>query len=300
MQDNVQVNTSEDNQVDSTVNDQVDETVNQPEVETPVIEQIGELLNGNQTTDEPETETATQEQQQVEPEKKETPIIIIDDAMIQQFPTLKMYRGKPLLDYLPKAYHNVTLAYSENQKKLKQLEKEQAKQKLPDISTIPDMVEKPEEFKKWLAEEKERIRQEVLSEIPQPEVNWVAKVQEVLPKEADINKVIDSWDKFNAERLYDESGGLRPEIQQFYNTHPQILIEEIKKFYNLSSQAEKNSMTIQSEANNKAYKTITNSIKKSNENKENVTAAQFNQIPRTEQSTPEDEMLANIYKIAQG
>ena len=78
-----------------------------------------------------------------------------------------------------------------------------------------------------------------------PQVNWVAKVQEVLPKDVDVQKVIDSWDKFNAERLYDEMGNLRPEIQTFYNSHPQILINEMKRHYALSSQAEKNSMTIQ-------------------------------------------------------
>lgn len=282
-------------QVEETVGSQVDETANNQVSETPVIEQVGQLLNGNQTTEVEETEQVTPETQVAEPKE----VGIINDEMIQQFPTLKMYRGKPLLD-LPKAYHNITLAYAENQRKLKQLEKEQAKQKLPDLSKVPDPINEPEKFQSWLVEDRERIRQEALSEVPKPEVNWVSKVQEVLPKEADVDKVLDNFFTFNSERFYNEFGEFNKEVQDFYEKRPQILIAEIQKFYNLSSQAEKNSMTVQNEARNTAYKTITNSIKKSNENKESITKGQINTVQRSVQSTPEDDILASIFNIAQG
>lgn len=282
-------------QVEETVENQAEAVQDQVAETVDAKEELGKLLH-------PEVQEPIQESQEVIQEVKEEvqtkEVGIIDDEMIQQFPTLKMYRGKSLLD-IPKAYHNLTLAYAEDHRRLKQIEKEQAK-KLPDISTIPDPVEKPEEHRKWLEDYTEKVRKEALSEVPQPQVNWVAKVQEVLPKDADVQKVIDSWDKYNAERLYDEMGNLRPEIQSFYNSHPQILINEIRGHYALSSQAEKNSMTIQQEANNKAYKTVTNSIKKSNENRDELVKANFNQVNRTNVGTPEEDLLALIYKKAQG
>jgi len=283
-------------QVETTVNDQAPAVEDQV-VDTPVIEQVSQLLKP-ETNEVKETPEAIPETPEATPEEVK-PIGIIDDAMIQQFPTLKMYRGKSLLD-LPKAYHNITLAYAENQKRLKQIEKEQAKIRLPKPSEIPDSVEKPEEFQKWLIDRDERIIQEALAKVPKPEIDWVAEVQKVLPRGVDANKVIDEWDKFNSSRLYDEWGQTRPEVSALYKSNPGILLDEIGKFYNLSSQAQKNSMTVERESNDKAYKTITNSLKKANENKEDLKGSQFNSTKRTEMSTPEDDMLALIYQKAQG
>ena len=286
-------------QVNTTVNDQAPAVEDQV-VDTPVIEQVSQLLQPETTEPKEQPKEGTPEEPEATPEiKEEAKIGIIDDAMIQQFPTLKMYRGKSLLD-LPKAYHNITLAYAENQKRLKQIEKEQAKIRLPNPKEIPDNVDKKEDFDKWLVDYTERIRQETLAEVPKPEINWISKVQEVLPKDVDAQKVIDEWDKFNSARLYDKMGNIRPEISAFYNSNPEILLDEIGKFYNLSSQAQKNSMTVEKEANNKAYKTITDSIKKANENKEDLKGAQFNAAKRTEMSTPEDDILALIYQKAMG
>ena len=281
-------------QVEETVENQAEAVQDQVAETVDAKEELGKLLHPVQEQIEESQEVIQETKEEVQTKE----VGIIDDEMIQQFPTLKMYRGKSLLD-IPKAYHNLTLAYAEDHRRLKQIEKEQAK-KLPDISTIPDPVEKPEEHRKWLEDYTERVRKEALESVPQPQVNWVAKVQEVLPKDVDVQKVIDSWDKFNAERLYDEMGNLRPEIQTFYNSHPQILINEIRGHYALSSQAEKNSMTIQQEANNKAYKTVTNSLKKANETKEDLVKANFNQVNRSNEGTPEEDLLALIYKKAQG
>src|SRR5574343_568869 len=285
----------ENEQAESTVDNQAEAVENQVE-EAPVIEQIGELLKGNQST-EPEPIQEEVKEQQEEP-KEAVAEFIIDDAMIQQYPTLKMYRGKKVIEDLPKAYHNIVLAYAEDHKKLKQIEKEQAKQRLPEPSQIPDSIEKPEEFKKWLAEYTERVRAE--SAPPPPEIDWVARAKAVLPKEADFEKVRDNFMNFNAERFFNELGELRPEVASFYEKNPNILINEMKSHYQLASQAEKNAMTIQTEAKNTAYNTIKTSLKKANENKEDLQQAQFNQVSRSNVSTPEDDLLALIYKKAQG
>jgi hypothetical protein len=288
----------ENEQAESTVDNQAEAVENQVE-EAPVIEQIGELLKGNQSTEpEPIQEEVTEQQEEPKEVKEVQPEFIIDDAMIQQYPTLKMYRGKKVIEDLPKAYHNIVLAYAEDHKRLKQIEKEQAKQKLPEPSQIPDPVEKPDEFKKWLADYTDRVRLE--SAPPPPEIDWVARAKAVLPKEADFEKVRDNFMNFNAERFFNELGELRPEVASFYEKNPNILINEMKSHYQLASQAEKNAMTIQSEAKNTAYNTIKTSLKKANENKEDLSQAQFNQVSRTSVSTPEDDLLALIYKKAQG
>lgn len=288
-------------QVESTVENQAEAVQDQVEETSNVIEQVGQLLRqdaeDNQNVETNETQEAIQEVQQEESEAKSVEVGIIDDTMIQEYPALKMYKGKPIKD-LGKAYQNIVKAYTESQKQLKQLEQEKAKQSLPKPTEVPDPVEKPEEFNKWLADYTDKIKQSVQPQ-PQPR-DIVSEVATVLPKDADVTKVVNEWTNFNAERIFNEFGEIRPEVQAFYDRNPHILIGEIKSFYDLSSKAMKNTMTIQTEAKNQAYKTVTNSIKKANQNKEDVTQAQFNQISRTEQLTAEDALLANIYKIAQG
>lgn len=292
-------------QVETTVNDQVPETA-ESQVKGSVENQVEETLDAQvelnkilNPTQEEKVETQVEEQVETETQVEAKPVII-DDTIIQQYPTLKMYRGKPLNDILG-AYHNLTKAYGEDHKRLKQLEKEQAQKNVGDISKVPDPIEKPEEFKQWLVDERERIRQEALAEVQvQPQVNWVDNLKEQLPKDVDVNKVIDNWDKFNSKRLYNNLGELRPELKDFYAKNPEILIDEISSFYNLSSQAEKNQMTVQQESRNQAYKTVTNSLKKAQENKENLQKANFNPIQRTNEVTPEDEILSLIYKKSGG
>ena len=281
----------EQSQVEATPSEQV-EPAGQVEETTEVVEQVGQLLNQ-------ETQEETQETQ--EPEVKtpiESPIVepVIDDSMIKEYPALKMYKGKPLKD-LGKAYQNIVKAFTENQMRLKQIEKEQAK-KIPEPSEIPDPVEKPEEFKKWLSDYTETIRSE---SVPQErQIDYVAEVRKILPQGVDVEKVMESWTNYNAERLYNEVGELRPELQAFYNKNPHILLGEIKSYYQLASRAEKDEMTIHKEVKEKTYNTIKNSIKKSQEEKENLPNAQFNQIEREVQMTEAEEILANILKIAEG
>lgn len=282
-------------QVESTTDGQAEAPESQVE-ETPIVEQVGQLLRQDNQTEEPkETPEVNPEERQEEPQQEAG---IIDDAMIQQFPNLKMWRGKSIKDELPKALYNITKKFTETSMELGKLKDEKAKQSLPKPSDVPDPVEKPEEFKQWLADYTEGIRKQSQPQ-PQPR-DIVSDVAKALPQDTDVNKVVDEWSKFYSERLFNEFGNLRPEIQSFYDKNPHILVNEIKSFYELSSKAQKNAMTIQTEAKNQAYKTVTNSIKKSNENKENLSQAQFNQVPRSDQMTAEDRMLANIFEIAKG
>ncbi|MCZ2268478.1 MAG: hypothetical protein LC124_06450 [Ignavibacteriales bacterium] len=300
---------SEQGQVETTPEGQAEAPEGQV-VETPeVIEQIGQLLTpDNQPTETKETSEPENSESETTPEpKKEEPKlevskdVIIDEAMVQQYPRLKMFLGKPVLEALPKAYDNVVLAYKKDHEELIKIKQEQAKNSL-NSSEVPDSIEKKEEFDKWLAERDDKIRQQAIDEyLSQAKVqtDWVAEARKIVPDGVDFNKFNQEFMMFNAERFYNELGEVRPEVENFYNANPQVLISEMKKYYELTSQANKNKSVIEKEGKDTAYKTITNSLKKAQENKDDQ-LAQFNAVERSTQVTPEDEILANIYKIAQG
>lgn len=290
----------EQSQVEQTAESQAEATESQVENTTDVVEQVGQLLT---------TETQDESQEEIQDKTQETkeevaPVQVepvIDDTMINEYPALKMYKGKPLKD-LGKAYQNIVKAFTENQMRLKQIEKERAKRSIPEPTEVPDPVENPDEFKKYMETYAASIKQQAIDEyLSQAKVqtDWVAEARKIVPDGVDFNKFSQEFMMFNAERFYNELGEVRPEVENFYNANPQVLISEMKKYYELTSQANKNKSVIEKEGKDTAYKTITNSLKKAQENKDDQ-LAQFNAVERSTQVTPEDEILANIYKIAQG
>lgn len=291
-------------QVSETAESQVEETVENQVTDEEVLGQVGQLLNDQEEVKEEsqeQKEEVKEEEQpkEVQEEPKTDSVKIIDEAMIQEFPALKMYMGKPINEALPKAYQNIVKAYYEDHKKLIQYEKEKAN-KIPEPSEVPDPIEKGEDFKKWLADYTEQIKQSVRAEAPPQQIDWIKEVEKVIPQGMDAQKVIQSWTNFNAPRIFNEYGDYRPEVQRFYDEHPEILLNEIGSFANLSTKAEKNEMAIKEESNKKAYNTVKTSLKNAKENKENLTNSQFNATQRTEEVSEEEQILANIYKISQG
>lgn len=290
----------EQSQVEQTAESQAEATESQVENTTDVVEQVGQLL-----TKEPQDEPQEEIQDKTQETKEEVAPVqvepVIDDTMINEYPALKMYKGKPLKD-LGKAYQNIVKAFTENQMRLKQIEKERAKRSIPEPTEVPDPVENPDEFKKYMETYAASIKQQAIDEyLSQAKVqtDWVAEARKIVPEGVDFNKFNQEFMMFNAERFYNELGEVRPEVENFYNANPQVLISEMKKYYELTSQANKNKSVIEKEGKDTAYKTITNSLKKAQENKDDQ-LAQFNAVERSTQVTPEDEILANIYKIAQG
>ena len=296
----------QESQVDATAEGQAEATESQVD-DTTILGNISNLLGNQQepkeeVQEEPKKEEETQAETQVEA-PIEPPVPVIDDTMINEYPALKMYKGKPLKD-LGKAYQNIVKAFTENQMRLKQIEKEKAKRSIPEPSEVPDPVEKPQEFKKYLQDFAESIKkqavEEYVSQPREPQTDWVAEARKVVPEGVDFDAFRNDFMMFNAERFYNELGEVRPEVETFYNANPQILISEMKKHYQLTSNAHKTKDTIAKESKDTAYKTITNSLKKAQENKEDLQGTQFNAVKRTEQNTEEDEILAKILKIAEG
>ena len=297
----------QESQVEATAEGQAEATESQVE-ETTILENIGSLLGNQeepQVQEEPKKEEAvveTQAETQVET-PVEPPVLTIDDKMVELYPALKMYKGKPLGD-LGKAYQNLVKGYTESQMRLKQIEKEKAKRSIPEPSEVPDPVEKPEEFKKYLQDFAEVMKkqgvEEYTSQPREPQTDWLSEARKVVPEGVDFEVFRNDFMMFNAERFYNELGEVRPEVEQFYNANPQILIGEMKRHYNLTSNAQKSKDTIAKESKDTAYKTITNSLKKAQENKEDLQGTQFNAVNRTQELKEEDEILANIMKLTAG
>lgn len=309
---NSQVEETAESQVEQTAESQVSDTAESQVESTSVIDQIGQLLSTPQTEEPEEGETSDESENteepkdseeskdSQEPEKgKEQSEPVVDDSIIEQFPYLRSYYGKPLKQ-VAVAYGHLVRELTKAKMELSELKKSKTEVKLDEV---PDPIEDPEGFKKWYAAEQQRIREEALQEAKlqaQPQVDWVGEVKKYLPPEADVNKVLNSFRNFNALRFYNEYGQIRPEIERFYNEHPEVLIEEIRNHYLLASQAEKNKMAIQNESNKKAYETVTKSLKKAKEHKEDLRSAQVNIVGRSQEMTPEEELLNSMFQKLKG
>ena len=288
---------------------ETEQPVIQNETEKSAIEQLGELLHpeekSEQVVEEPKKEEV-QPPEPVEGEQKEPQEVVqdepkpefIDDSIIEQYPTLKMYRGKPIKDAL-KAYDSLARKFTSSQQELVKLKQKQISDSKRKASDFPDPVEKPEEFEKSLSEYEKQIREDernrLANQPEQPDI--VGEVAKLLPKDTDVNKVIDGWVKFNSARIFNEFGERRPDTTNFYKQNPDVLFNEIAEFYNLSNRAEKNEMQIISEGKDLAYKNVKNAFKEGNKNKENAPNAEVNAISRSEEKlTEEDELLMKMYE----
>lgn len=282
-------------------NEQVDKPVEETKVESTVegseeqsLDSVGKLLR-EEPTETQETKEV-QETEETQEEVKPVSEPVVDDTLIKEYPVLKMYRGKPLKD-LAKAYQSIVSRFTKTNQLLEELKRKTENDSLPDISTMPDPIEKPEEAKKWLKDRDEAIRKQVPQQ-QQQAPNVVSEIQRKLPENADIQKVVDGWTTFNSERIFNELGEMRPEVQAFYSENPHVLVNEVVSYYNLLSKAEKNEVDIQVEAKKKAAKDMTNAFKQAQKNKDNMPNAQANAVQRTTELTPEEELLARIGILA--
>lgn len=284
--------TKEQDQVESPVEEtKEDETVELSEDEQ--VEQVRNLLNPDSTetkeAEESEAETETQEetQEEVKPD-------IISDEIIEQFPTLKMYRGKPIKELAP-SYDKLVRKLHETIQKNKELEGKLSKTSLNELGEPPDPIENRAEFDKWLEKRDELIKSQVKVE-PEPVINPLAEVKKRLP-DADVEKIADEWAKFNSRRLFDATGNLKPEIKKMYQEDPDLMVDELISFYNLLSKAEQNELQIEKKAKEETFKQTKEAFKKARQTKKE--SSQVQTVQRNVTTTPEDQMLMNILKYAE-
>lgn len=284
--------TKEQDQVESPVEEtKEEETVELSEDEQ--VEQVRNLLNPDSTetkeAEESEAETETQEetQEEVKPD-------IISDEIIEQFPTLKMYRGKPIKELAP-SYDKLVRKLHETIQKNKELEGKLSKTSLNELGEPPDPIENRAEFDKWLEKRDELIKSQVKVE-PEPVINPLAEVKKRLP-DADVEKIADEWAKFNSRRLFDATGNLKPEIKKMYQEDPDLMVDELISFYNLLSKAEQNELQIEKKAKEETFKQTKEAFKKARQTKKE--SSQVQTVQRNVTTTPEDQMLMNILKYAE-
>ncbi len=284
--------TKEQDQVESPVEEtKEDETVELSEGEQ--VEQVRNLLNPDSTetkeAEESEAETEPQEgtQEEVKPD-------IISDEIIEQFPTLKMYRGKPIKELAP-SYDKLVRKLHETIQKNKELEGKLSKTSLNELGEPPDPIENRAEFDKWLEKRDELIKSQVKVE-PEPVINPLAEVKKRLP-DADVEKIADEWAKFNSRRLFDATGNLKPEIKKMYQEDPDLMVDELISFYNLLSKAEQNELQIEKRAKEETFKQTKEAFKKARQTKKE--SSQVQTVQRNVTTTPEDQMLMNILKYAE-
>lgn len=288
--------TKEQDQVESPVEEtKEEETVELSEDEQ--VEQVRNLLNPDSTetkeAEESEAETETQEetQEEVKPE-------IISDKIIEQFPTLKMYRGKPIKELAP-SYDKLVRKLHETIQKNKELEGKLSKTSLNELGEPPDPIENPAEFKAWMDRRDKLLKAQILAEVkqePEPVINPLAEVKKRLP-DADVEKIVDEWGKFNSRRLFDATGNLKPEIKKMYQEDPDLMVDELISFYNLLSKAEQNELQIEKRAKEETFKQTKEAFKKARQTKKE--SSQVQTVQRNVTTTPEDQMLMNILKYAE-
>lgn len=294
----------EKDQVDSAVEEK-SETKQEEAVELTEdqqVEQVKNLLSpdskeeseeSDETESEEESQDESEEETQEETEEEVEPVI--SDEIIEQFPTLKMYRGKPLKELAP-SYDKLVRKLHETIQKNKELTGKLEKTSLTELGEPPDPIENRKEFDEWLKKRDELVKSQVKTE-PEPTVNPMAEVQKRLPEGTDINKVADEWAKFNAPRLFDATGALREDMQRMYRDDPDLMVNEIVSFYDLLSKAQQNDLSIEKKAKEETYKQTKQAFKKARETKKE--SSQTKAVKRTVDSTPEDQMLANIFKYAE-
>lgn len=273
----------------------VEETKQEETVEISEAEQKGQVraLLGEETKEESEE---VQEEPQTETEEIQSQEPVISDEMIEQFPQLKMYRGKPLKD-LGKAYANLVGKLHQTIKENNELKGKLEKSSLTELGDPPDPIENREAFDKWLQKRDELIKSQIPKSEPQPTIDPLMEAKKRLPEGTDVQKLADAWAKFNARMLFDETGNLKQEIKSLYEKEPELMIDSIVNFHSLLSKTEQNELAIETKAKQEAYNKTKDAFKKAR--KTQSESSQVNVVSRTNETTPEDEILSKIYQAAQ-
>lgn len=286
--------TEEKRQADEAVEETKQEEAPITEAET--AEQVKALLGNEQSPeevvetevkeDEPVQETKTQE-----PTEVEANVPVITDDLINQYPALRSYRGKPLAEVAP-VYQKLVAKMTKDAERIKELERKLEQTTLKELGEPPDPVDHRAEFDEWLKRRDELVKSQVKVE-PEPQINYMAEVQKKLPN-VDINKLADEWAKYNSRRLFDEVGVLKPQIQKMYQDDPDLLIDEMVSFYNLASRANQNEFMIEKKAKEEAFVKTKEAFKQARKTQKE--SSQVNVVSRTNELTPEDEILQKIYQ----
>ena len=258
-----------------------------------VAEQVSQLTNEESEVSEDQVEEQSEETEE-QTEEVQAEIPIIDEEMVKDNPVLRSYIGKPVTNLAP-AYQRIVSQYHNNSKELAELKRQIAESSLQNTDDIPDMVEKPEEFKKW-KEDFAKANQEIgAGQKQEPQVDLMAELAKRLPQGTDVNKTVQGFLNDNAERLFDELGQFRPEMESLYQKNPEVLYKEVVKFQqNYEKENEDEAVTRKA-----GHKKLKSDFKKARDSKKEAPGTQVNTISKDVKLTPEEEMLVEIQELVQ-
>ena len=258
-------------------------------------EAVGDLLKdgdeqqpvkdeAEETSKDEAEETSKEEETQVEPV-----IPIIDDELVAKYPVLRAYYGKPVTD-IAAGYQAIVTKFMNKSNDFAKMQKELDNISLQDLGDMPDSVEKPEEFKLWLKDRDEKNRQSATVE---PQVDIIAELTTRLPAGTDVKTLVDSWANQNAQRLFDNMGNLRVEMQSLYQNNPDVLYQEVLAFQN--SQAKENED--EAVVRKAGHKKLQSDFKKARNSKKEMPNSNVQTISKEVKLTEEEEMLIRIGEI---
>jgi hypothetical protein len=191
-----------------------------------------------------EEETAIQQK-----EESAEKMLVVDDALIQQFPTLSGLKGKPIIE-IAKSYDSLTREYTKlKQTKVKvEEEKEQDDEDLDEA--MPDPYDDPKGFEKWIKGETEKSKKIALDEFNQQMLDKEQlKLQEQeigakavqyqneiklelskhIPNNITPEEAIDFFVKENKDTLLDPNGKLKESTTKFFIENRDLFINMVAK-----------------------------------------------------------------------
>lgn len=177
----------------------------------------------------------TKEQVQVDNNKT----VIIDEDLVRQFPALRPLMGKEITE-LAKSYTELERTFTKSRQELSELKKQLEQPKQTETQSqdtkIPDPVEDPEGYRKYVIEEARKAALESISQTQQPTTTtpkqenpstvFVYKQIEKLVPEVNgewaTQRFIDS--------LRDETGYVPVSLQRYYSENPDKLVDDVVRF----------------------------------------------------------------------
>lgn len=283
---------AEETQEDTQVEEQVELSDEQ------VVEQVSQLTDSEESNKESGEELEVQAEEQTEETEEQTEvqaeIPMIDEEMIKEFPVLRSYIGKPVTDLAP-TYSRIVSQFTQNSQELSELKRQMAESSLQKTDDIPDMVEKPEEFKKWLAD-RDKTNQDIgAGQTQEPQIDFMGELAKRLPQGTDVQGTVNKWMNKNARRLFDGTGEWRPEMESYYSKDPEALYQEVSEFLANDEKANLDEADVRKAGHKKLQKDFKNARK----SKKEMPGAQVQTISKDVKLTTEEEMLIEIQELVQ-
>lgn len=213
------------------------------------------------------TETDTSNQTGLLKTMPEMPVI--DDEIIQKYPTLKSYKGRPITE--------IAHAYDATVRQLNKISQRLKKKDIPKLEDMPDPYQNPDEAQQWLNNRDKQMKED--------DFDYIGAIAARLPGDTDVAQLVQNWAAKNQKFLFDGSG-IRKEVQAVFEKEPMLLVEQVVNHYTDLVEGESQKRAIEKKTSKQVY----NTVKKSFNNEPE-------QIHKVKQARELDEVQALLKEI---